>query len=152
MYLPSTTKLALVAGGEVGIKVEYDSGATDDVQVLMYPNGSASSAGLQALYISSTTDKVYRITSSARYKEHITDLDIDSSKLYDLRPVSYREKKTHIGGIGLIAEEVVKVMPELVVLNKEGTPEAVQYTDIPILMLNEMKKLKEEIKSLKEKN
>jgi len=143
--------LALVAGGEIGIKVEYDASATDDVQVHMYPNGSASSSGLQALYISGATDKIYRITSSARYKEHITDLEVDSSKIYDLRPVSYREKKTHVEGIGLIAEEVEKVMPELVVLNKEGTPESVQYADIPILMLKEMQKLKQEIKSLKER-
>ena len=104
------------------------------------------------MYISASSKKVYRVTSSARYKERITDLELDSSKIYDLRPVSYREKKTHVGGIGLIAEEVEKIMPEIVAHGDDGTPEAVQYADLPILMLKEMKKLKEEIKSLKEKS
>lgn len=152
MYFPADAKVALTANDIEGFRIEYNSGATDDMDVIMYPNTTASGSGLQALYISASSKKVYRVTSSARYKERITDLELDSSKIYDLRPVSYREKKTHVGGIGLIAEEVEKIMPEIVAHGDDGTPEAVQYADLPILMLKEMKKLKEEIKSLKEKS
>ena len=152
IYFPAVAKIAMIAQGVEGLRLEYNSGATDDMDVIMHPNTTASGSGLQALYISASSKKVYRVTSSARYKERITDLELDSSKIYDLRPVSYREKKTHVGGIGLIAEEVEKIMPEIVAHSDDGTPEAVQYADLPILMLKEMKKLKEEIKSLKEKS
>jgi hypothetical protein len=80
------------------------------------------------------------VASSSRYKQNIRTLDDASGKLSRLRPVSYRYKTepeaTHYG---LIAEEVDKVMPELVVRDEKNRPETVQYHELIPLLLQQWK-------------
>jgi len=84
------------------------------------------------------------VTSSARYKKDIKPLAGASAgmteRLAQLRPVSFRYKSepeaTHYG---LIAEEVAKVMPELVVRDRENRPDSVQYIEIVPLLLHQWK-------------
>jgi hypothetical protein len=76
------------------------------------------------------------VASSARYKQDIRSLDDMTEKLSQLRPVSFQYKAepgaTHYG---LIAEEVDKVMPDLVVRDEENRPESIQYQElIPLLL------------------
>ena len=85
------------------------------------------------------------VTSSRRYKEDIQPMADSSSRLFDLRPVTFRYKKPEADGgkpiqFGLIAEEVAEAFPELVVLNSEGEPETVAYHLLPGLLLNELQK------------
>ncbi|HOW35348.1 MAG TPA: tail fiber domain-containing protein [Candidatus Omnitrophota bacterium] len=95
--------------------------------------------------------QVWRMGSSKRYKKDISDLEINSEKIYGLRPVSF----TWISGgqrdFGLIAEETEAVMPELVSFDKDGTPESVRYDQLPVLLLNEIKKLNERITVLEQR-
>jgi hypothetical protein len=65
------------------------------------------------------------ISSSRRYKQDIVPMAGASDRLLQLRPVRFRYKKPDATGekpiqYGLIAEEVQEVLPELVVLNKDG--------------------------------
>ncbi len=78
--------------------------------------------------------------SSIRYKENIIDM-VSSNRIYDLRPVKFNYKKDKRRSIqyGLIAEEVAKIMPEIVSYNKEGEPETVNYSRLIPFILNEMK-------------
>jgi hypothetical protein len=71
---------------------------------------------------------------------------IRSDKLYELPPVSFRYKHDSQGELqyGLIAEEVAKVYPELMVRGEKGEVESVQYGELIPLMLNEVQKLKAE--------
>jgi hypothetical protein len=92
-----------------------------------------------------------KATSSRRYKDNIQDLDINTNKIYDLRPVSFDWKSGGTRDFGLIAEEVSDILPELVVYNEDSTPESVQYTSLSVLLLAELKTLREEVKDLKEK-
>ena len=89
------------------------------------------------------------VSSSRRYKENINDIEIDSSKIYNLRPVSfnYITHPKNPKSLGLIAEEVSEIIPELV-RYKENLPESVKYQDLPILLLNEIKKLNDKINML----
>lgn len=90
-------------------------------------------------------------TSSKRYKDNILDLDnINLNSLYDLRPVSFTWKNTEKNDFGLIAEEVNDIIPELVHYENDK-PESVAYDKLSVLLLMEIKKLKDEIKQLKEK-
>ncbi len=97
--------------------------------------------------------------SSKRYKRDINDINDFTDNLYKLRPVSFKYNpeldKSGQTQYGLIAEEVEQQIPELVIY-KDGQPEAVKYQVLPILLLNELKKLRtkldaqeEEIKKLK---
>lgn len=91
------------------------------------------------------------VSSSRRYKDNIADLDINTENIYGLRPVSFDWKSNGESDFGFIAEEVHEILPELVVYNGDNTPEAVKYKQLSILMLEELKKLREEVKDLKEK-
>jgi hypothetical protein len=78
------------------------------------------------------------VASSARYKTDIRDLSDASDRLAQLRPVSYQYKtEPGVTHFGLIAEEVDKVMPELVVRDEQSRPETVQYLEIIPLLLKE---------------
>jgi hypothetical protein len=79
-------------------------------------------------------------SSSRRFKRDIRPLDSMSEKLMALRPVSFRYKRSYVGGpsglqFGLIAEQVAKVYPNLVVFGRDGKPSAVAYQELPALLL-----------------
>ena len=92
-------------------------------------------------------------TSSKKYKRNIVDIALDSSKVDKLRPVDFEwNEKSAMEGvkdIGLIAEEVHEIFPEIVNY-KNNKPESVSYDKLSVILLMEIKKLKEEIEKLKE--
>jgi hypothetical protein len=69
-------------------------------------------------------------------------MNLDSADVLNLRPVTfvYNTDETNTRQYGLIAEEVDKAFPSLVVYDAEGQPKTVQYHVLPVLLLNEMKK------------
>ena len=82
--------------------------------------------------------------SSERFKEQISDL-ADSSKLFQLRPITYFYKAQYDDGSrqlqhGLIAEEVAKLYPDLVEYEKDGQPYTVKYQMLAPLLLKELQK------------
>jgi hypothetical protein len=82
------------------------------------------------------------VKSSARYKRDVRDMGDASDKLMKLRPVTFRYKadSTGIQQYGLIAEEVEKVYPELVIDGIDGKAETVEYQVLPAMLLNEVQK------------
>jgi len=85
------------------------------------------------------------IKSSARFKEDIQPIGNVSERLYALRPVTFRYRQSDEDGrkpvqFGLIAEEVAKAFPELVIYDEEGKPETVSYHLLATLLLNEFQK------------
>ena len=101
--------------------------------------------------IGASSGLVTKVSSSKRYKDNIADLDINTENIYDLRPVSFDWKSNGKSDFGYIAEEVHDILPELVVYDGDNLPEAVKYKQLSVLMLEELKKLREEVKTLKEK-
>ena len=95
---------------------------------------------------------IARKSSSIQYKDNVKTLEFDSSKLNDLRPVSYNYKFENAPDIGLVAEEVHEILPELINYNEEGAPESVKYHSLTVMLLDEVRKLKSELKVLKEKD
>jgi hypothetical protein len=67
-----------------------------------------------------------------------------SEALLSLRPVTFRYKKeidpAGTSQFGLVAEEVEKVNPDLVVRDKEGKPYSVRYDQVNAMLLNEFLK------------
>jgi hypothetical protein len=80
--------------------------------------------------------------SSARYKRDIHDMGKASDGLMKLRPVTFRYKEDPSGTMryGLVAEEVARVYPALVVYGADGKPESVAYHELPAMLLNEVQK------------
>ena len=52
----------------------------------------------------------------------------------------YKNDKTNTPQFGLIAEEVAKVNPALIGVDKEGKPHSVQYMKVDAMLLNEFLK------------
>jgi hypothetical protein len=83
-------------------------------------------------------------TSSRRFKDDIRPMEQASEMLYALKPVTFRYKKEidPVGAsqFGLVAEDVEKVNPDLVVRDKEGKPYTVHYDQVNAMLLNEFLK------------
>jgi hypothetical protein len=81
-------------------------------------------------------------TSSERFKSAILPMGSTSTKLTQLRPVTFRYKTNPQGALryGLIAEEVAKVYPDLVIRSGSGRIDGVRYDELAPLLLNEMQR------------
>jgi hypothetical protein len=77
-------------------------------------------------------------------------MDKASEAILALRPVSFRYKKeidpAGTSQFGLVAEDVEKVNPELVVRDKEGKPYTVRYDAVNAMLLNEFLKAHRKIR------
>jgi len=80
--------------------------------------------------------------SSERFKTGITPMGVNSEKLQQLRPVTFHLKTDPHGALqyGLIAEEVAKVYPELVIRDQSGRIDGVRYEELAPMLLNEVQK------------
>jgi hypothetical protein len=93
------------------------------------------------------------VLSSRRFKDQIADMGDSSSKLLQLRPVTYFYKPeyddgSHLLQYGLIAEEVAKVYPEMVAYDNDGRILTVKYQLLAPMLLNEVQKQNETIRQL----
>ena len=104
--------------------------------------GQTSSGGA-AVFINNS-GKLGTSTSSRRFKEEIKPMDKSSEAVLALQPVTFRYKKEvdsdGIPQFGLVAEDVEKVNPALVVRDKEGKPYTVRYEAVNAMLLNEFLK------------
>jgi len=92
------------------------------------------------------------IVSSQRFKDQIKPMDKASETLYALKPVSFHYKKEidpqSANQFGLVAEEVEKVNPDLVVRDKDGKPYTVRYDQVNAMLLNEFLKEHRKVEQL----
>jgi len=172
MYFPSDNAIGFTTGGTA----KWSINGNGDLVPGIDPNGGLADGcdiGSSSYYVdkfysytifmsnavsTSGTDlivtagnQIAKKSSSIQYKENVKTLVFDSSKLDILRPVSYDYKLDNAPDIGLIAEEVDEVYPELINYNKEGKPESVKYHSLSVMLLDEVNKLRKEVKELKEK-
>jgi trimeric autotransporter adhesin len=91
-----------------------------------------------------STGHLGTVGSSERFKTQIKAMDKVSEAIHALKPVTFRYKKEidaeQTPQFGLVAEEVEKVNPDLVVRDKEGKPYSVRYDQVNAMLLNEFLK------------
>jgi len=82
------------------------------------------------------------VASSARFKKNIKPMDKTSEAILALKPVSFQYRSDSKGTpqFGLIAEEVAKVNPDLVVRNRNDEIYSVRYEVVNAMLLNEFLK------------
>ncbi len=82
--------------------------------------------------------------SSKRFKDEIKPMDRASEAILALKPVTFRYKKEmdadDVPQFGLVAEDVEKVNPDLVVRDADGKPYTVRYEAVNAMLLNEFLK------------
>jgi hypothetical protein len=141
LHTNTTERVRITSSGSVGI--------------------NTSTPGTYKLNVNGT---FYSAGSSLEYKTEISTFDADTNKILELRPVTYqyKDKYKHLGKelksgtqIGLIAEEVAEVFPELAMMKEDEDGETrvrnVDYEKLSILLLSEVQKLRKEVNELKNK-
>jgi hypothetical protein len=138
-----------VRGGSYNIEIGNVGTANDAGTIRLGTSsqqGSAYIAGIanshvagSAVYVTAT-GQLGVLASSERYKTDVASMGSSSEKVRELRPVTFHLKTDPKAGVqyGLIAEEVAKVYPELVVRDENGRVEGVRYEELAPMLLNEL--------------
>ena len=87
-------------------------------------------------------------TSALRYKKWVKDLPEQSDAIFKLRPVHFRWKDNNQKDVGLIAEEVQKVYPELVSVEDDGQAGGIKYTKLTAILVKTIQDLTARIEKL----
>ncbi len=116
-----------------------------------YVAGILNSTVTGSAVLVSSSHQLGLVASSERYKDNIQDMG--DTLVMKLRPVTFNynfgtEEENSKKQYGLIAEEVLEVMPELVGYNSSGEVHTVHYHILPSLLLNELQKQQKTIDSL----
>jgi hypothetical protein len=101
--------------------------------------GVTTQSGITAPVIVSDTGQLGTVASSERFKKDIAAMDKASEAILSLRPVAfhYKSDTRNTPQFGLIAEEVAKVNPALVLPDRDGKPYTVRYDAVNAMLLNE---------------
>lgn len=89
--------------------------------------------------------------SSAQYKTNIEPLNPSPEAVLDLIPRSFEYTDSGRDGVGLIAEEVAEHVPELVITDEDGRPDAVRYDRLGLYLIPELRRQRVENTMLRER-
>ena len=145
--------------GRLEVGTTADGAASSTLQMKIASDGGVFMYNLDAasettqLNINSSNE-VHSQTSSRVYKEDEQNLEVDTSRIYNLnvKSFSWAENSGSYGmrDFGLIAEDAYDAMPEVVNLRDGHGPYSIRNSALTIAMLNEIQKLKKEVDNLKE--
>jgi Chaperone of endosialidase len=138
----------LGSSADVGVIRIGTSGAQTQTYISGIENSKITG---NAVYVTSS-GQLGVLASSERYKDRIETMGEKTDKLQLLRPVTFHLKSEPKGEVqyGLIAEEVAKVYPELVIRDDTGKIQGVRYDELAPMLLNEMQKQQRRIASQEE--
>ncbi len=113
--------------------------------------GVTTQSGITAPVVVSDGGQLGTVASSERFKKDIATMDRASEAIMSLRPVTFHYKSDTKGTpqFGLVAEEVAKVNPALVLPDKQGKPYTVRYDAVNAMLLNEFLKEHHKVEELK---
>jgi hypothetical protein len=133
------------------IRIGTQATVIDEFGVTHAAHGATFIAGITGTTIPHGTDVFIDANgrlgvkhSSKRFKDEIKPMDNASEAILALKPVTFRYKKEFdpdgIPQFGLVAEDVAKVNPDLVVKDAEGKIYTVRYEAVNAMLLNEFLK------------
>jgi len=159
----NSNNIHIGSAGVAGDGAGYNSGVirigTPGIQTSFFVagvSGVATGLGSPIPVVIDANGQLGTMSSSERFKEDIKDMGDASSGLLRLRPVTFRYKQPYQDGskpidYGLIAEEVAQVYPDLAVKGADGQVQTVQYQKLTPMLLNEVQKQAEQIRSLEDR-
>jgi hypothetical protein len=146
--------------GSNNIEIGNQGSITDHNTIKIGTEGVQAKTFIAGIYNTSVTGSAVMIDSSGqlgvvvsseRFKTAIAPMGANTVKLEHLRPVVFKLKTDAKGTLqyGLIAEEVAKVYPELVIRDEKGRVDGVRYDELAPMLLNEVQQQAAEIRDLK---
>jgi hypothetical protein len=143
--------ILIVYGNNVGVNV---ASPTQNLDV----NGNARIRSIGSGAYSGVVNRMAdgtltTATSDSRLKENVTTLQNSLNKVTNLRGISFTWKSNPEYGtrIGFIAQEVEKVLPELVFTNDVDGYKGVNYAEVTAVLVEAIKELKTENDLLKKR-
>jgi hypothetical protein len=136
---PNTLRIGLDSGILTIGNNFINLGTTTEIDGLLTVNGNLRVTG----------DIVAFYSSDLELKKDIKEIESSLDKLNEIRGVEFTWKKSNEKDVGVIAQEVEKVLPLIVATRQDGY-KAVRYEKIIPLLINSIKELSAEVKSLKE--
>lgn len=146
--ISASNEIALYASNNQSVTIQNTSGSG-----IIYLRNAGPSVTLTLDGSSgSITAASFTTSSSKRFKTKIRKLKIGIDTINSLKPISYERKgvKNKIE-IGLIAEEVNKLIPDIVKKDDNNNPEGIDYSKLTVVLINAVKELSLEIEALKKK-
>jgi hypothetical protein len=145
-----------VTTGSNNIEIGTAGTASDNDTIQIGVQGTQTSTTIAGIYGTTLTGSAVYVTpsgqlgvlaSSERFKTDVQGMGSASDKIEELRPVTFKLKNDPRGTVqyGLIAEEVAKVYPELVIRGADGRIDGVRYEELAPLLLNLVKRQQAEI-------
>jgi hypothetical protein len=141
------------ASNELVIGVGTGTGTGEIVKASICGITGKTSTSGAAVYVNSS-NVLGTATSSIRYKEDVTDMSDMSQICASLRPVTFHFKEDIEPKplqYGLIAEEVEKIWPEMVIYGKDGLPQNLSYNFLAPMLVSEVQRLNKIISDLSSK-
>jgi hypothetical protein len=114
---------------------------TQGTQTATYIAGVSGGAVVGPAVKVNAAGKIGTAPSAARFKQGIQSMGDASKALFALRPITFHYKQEldpeGVRQFGLVAEEVEKVDPDLVIRDADGKPYTVRYEAVNAMLLNE---------------
>jgi trimeric autotransporter adhesin len=139
------------------IRIGYVVGDTAD-GITVQPHTATFIAGVSGTAVSGAAVVVNAdgqlgvAASSARFKTEIKSMDKASEAILSLKPATFRYNEKidpkHTPQFGLVAEDVAKVNPALVVHDRNGDIYSVRYDAVNAMLLNEFLKEHQKVNKL----
>jgi hypothetical protein len=105
------------------------------------PGGGNVSVGANLVITGTATAVSYNSTSSKRFKSNVVPISNALDILQKLEGVRFDWKETGKSDIGFIAEEVNKVLPEVVLKDENNEPLAIDYGKVTSILIEAVKEL-----------
>jgi hypothetical protein len=115
---------------------------TSGTQTTTFIAGITGAAVVGDAFVVDENGQLGTATSSARFKKDIKPMDNTSEAILSLKPATfhYKSDSKATPQFGLIAEDVAKVNPDLVVRDRNGEIYSVRYEAVNAMLLNEFLK------------
>ncbi len=117
---------------------------TDYVKLLNSTSVPTNSRLVEYDTVSDINAKSFNSISSRRFKTNISKIDEATELIKDLEGVNFKWKLTGESDIGLIAEDVFEVLPEVVKI-KDGVIEGIAYDHLVAVLIEGFKEQQEKI-------
>ena len=125
-----------------GVATESNTIRIGDIQTATFVAGISGTAVVGDAVVVDANGQLGTVASAARFKKEIRPMDKTSEAILALKPVSFQYKSDSKGTpqFGLIADEVAKVNPDLVVRDRKGEIYSIRYEAVNAMLLNEFLK------------
>ena len=141
IYRQAANYLGIAAGGNLIANFGYSS---PNKEIYFY--GVPSTGSYNTMRISTSTGRIYYLSSGRKYKEQITDADLASVQL---RPRRYWRNDDKEWQYGFVADELAEVLPEAITqYDKDGEPDNYDDRAIIAVLADKVNKLEKRVEGL----